>query len=212
MKTDFKKVRNVGFILALFPAVITAIISYCLKLTWADTIATAALGYAVLAFIGIWYTLWFTYAQLEKALAKPKLEISFNENGGKECVLNYLEGKIGTSLWVANKGNAITDLFQIDIYIPKVFKGGLKLNIVNLIQYHENKDYLISSFINNHYHICFIDRPIILSFFEMKIRPDIEYEKEYEISYKIYGDWKEPQEGKLKVIVNKQEVSHASTG
>ena len=57
--------------------------------------------------------------------------------------------------------------------------------------------------------ICFVNKPtkissILISTFAEKYN---QYPKEDIISYRVYGDWAETQEGKLKIIINKQEVS-----
>ncbi len=210
---NFKKVRNVGFILALFPAVCTAILQYTLKLTWADTIATAALGYAVLAFIGIWYTLWFTYAQLEKALAKPKLEVIFTDTNNNEKTVNLRPDIVRRLPFsVINKGNAITDLFQISFCIPKIYNP--TINYVNVGSesryYHipQGENELVN-YINNHNHVCFVNKPTLFPSLELRYPANSAniLDSKLVIPYEIFGDWGEPQMGELKITFQKQEVA-----
>jgi hypothetical protein len=211
---DLKKVRNVGFILGLFPAICTAILQYTLKLTWADTIATAALGYAVLAFIGIWYTLWFTYAQLERALAKPKIKVAFNKDGEQQTTVAFKDGKLVTGIphpCIINEGNAVARFFQIDFFMPE----DIARPTGHADTRRENGKYVLS-YPNEGRYTLFVNRPFfdpgMLFSSQMNIEKCYDWNvDEFIIKYHVYGDWAETQEGELKVIIDKQEVSHVPT-
>jgi len=196
----------VGAILAILVVTYTLVITYQLNLSYSDSVSTAALGFAIIAFLVMWITLCFTSVQLTKALAKPKLELSFNETGKTECDVKIKRGEINVELWIVNKGNAITDFFQVDIVVPIEVLGGLKTNIVGLVQGHIMEHNVVSSLVNKHHFVCFINRPITIPYLNLKVLPGQEYKDRYELPYKIYGDWGEPQQGYLKINVKKSEV------
>jgi hypothetical protein len=160
-----------------------------------------------------------TTIQLRKATAKPKLELFFTDtnNGEKSIKIRPVEEeKHYLEISVLNKGTAITDMFQISYYIPKIFNP--TINYYNegnedLYDSHPDGDNVIVSFINKHKYVCFVDMPTTIPPIELNI-----YKKEYDnitnelvIPYKIYGDWAEPQEGKLKITIIKQEALHIPT-
>jgi hypothetical protein len=178
--------------------------------------ALAELVLSALAFFVVWLTLYFIMVQLRKAMAKPELELIFTVPNSSECSINIIpnkEDKHYLRLSVVNKGNAITDLFQIEFDIPEKFQPTINSNTVNSVHHRKDGSNRIVSFINKHEYICFVNVPtpipsLVLKTYEGEYR---EYSSPLIIPYKVYGDWAETQEGRLKVNLNKQELPHAQS-
>lgn len=209
-----------GIVIVLMISGATAYQTFTLGLEYTEMIGTAGLLFAAAAFVISLFTLLATYYQLRKSMAKPKLEVFFTETNNNEKSINVRpirEEKHHLQISVVNKGNAITDMFQISFYIPKIYNPTINYyNVANEDAYYSRHDGDIDvvSFVNKHNYFCFVDMPTPIPSLVLNT-----YEKEYSnitnelvIPYKIYGDWKETQEGKLKLIINKQEaLTHAST-
>jgi len=186
------------------------------KLAWVRIILNAITIPIILT--GFFYT----SIQFRKASAKPKIELLIGQDNNefsnyktsKEVIVNnktYSENQL--YLWINNTGDSVAKTFQIDIEVPSIFdpinyntkKGRLDSKIVN------NGNIRVYTFYNTKIPY-FINKPeyindtIILGLHNERYN---EYENEYSIKYKIFGDWGETQEGKLKVIIKKQEAPHA---
>jgi len=173
------------------------------------TYALAELWVSALAFLVVWLTLILITFQFRKAMAKPELKVIFSENGKQEISIDIYKDKIikqYLKLSVVNKGNAITDLFQIDFDIPDRFNPTINSNTVNSVHHRANGNNRIVSFINKHEYVCFVNIPTPIPSLVLEIHKSEydKYSRHLVIPYKIYGDWAETQEGKLKVNINKQ--------
>ena len=113
--------------------------------------------------------------------------------------------------WLINDGNAISRYFQIDFIIPE--------NIGKQSQYvpiaRDDGNNYIYSYTNDGKYTLFVNKP----YQDPNITPSAAIDKNRffdkdssEIIYRIYGDWGEKQEGKLKIIIKKQEVTPHATG
>ena len=165
----------------------------------------AQLAISGIGFIVILVTLCYTIVQFRKSMAKPLIKVAFNEKGEQRTTLIY-KGKLTAglpSLWLINKGNAVARYFQIDFIIPEnIGKQSKYIPIVRddgkcVISYTNDGKYTL--FVNKPY----LDPNIVFSAAVdtnkcMKVNED-----SFEIKYRIYGDWAETQEGKLKVNINK---------
>ena len=190
------------------------------ELNFSETMAFAQLLFTILAFGFVLYTLYVALAQLRKSMAKPKLRVSFDKEGAKVVpVINIRRDKsedYNLYLWIINDGNAVTRLFQIDFEIPDIFDPKLKGSIGGRFLPYEtirptsngdaSKDTRIISFYNDWDFCVFVNSPVEFLILSLKSLPQNyeEYEEEYEIRYRVYGDWAETQEGKLKVICKKK--------
>jgi len=169
----------------------------------------AQLTLSAVAFFAIFITLYFTIVQFRKAMAKPKLEVTFTTTSNSECAINILpkkEDKKHLRLSVINKGNAITDLFQIDFDIPEIFNPTINSNTVNSVHHHKNGVNRMVSFLNKHEYVCFVTPPTPIPSLVLETH-DIDYDKypnHLVIPYKVFGYWSKPCEGKLKIIFNKE--------
>jgi hypothetical protein len=142
-------------------------------------------------------------------MAKPKLEVMFTESNSSEFSIKILpnrDDRHHLKLSVVNKGNAITDLFQIDFDIPEVFNPRIIEETAFAVRYRTDGDNRIASFINKHQHICFVNNPIAIPSLKLDTHKDEygAYPAHLVIPYKVYGDWAETQEGELKININKQ--------
>ena len=190
--------------------------------------ALSQLAFSAVAFFMVFLALYFTIVQLRKSMAKPKLEVVFSENGKSEYNITIHkdipegeEYKHEIELSVINKGNAITKFFQIDFLIPPLYRPRLDASS-QLIRGVPNaplrpkfeiseSDSVVSTF-NPGVITCFVNKPtkipsLLIGTFTEKYD---QYPKEFIITYGVYGDWAETQEGKLKIIIKKQEVPHAT--
>jgi len=209
-----------AIMLAILIIIITAIVTYVLKLGYSQMIATAGLLFVVAAFALVLLNLNATYVQLRKSMAKPQLKVALSEDGKTEAIIDIPkdeERKTSLSLWIINTGNAVTRLFQIDFEIPDIFDPELKGSIGGRFLPYEtirpssngnaSEDTRIISFCNDWDFCVFVNSPVEFLTLSLKSLPQNyeDYEEEYEIRYRVYGDWAETQEGKLKVICKKKQ-------
>ena len=208
-----------AIMLAILIIIITAIVTYVLKLGYSQMIATAGLLFVVAAFALVLLNLNATYVQLRKSMAKPQLKVALSEDGKTEAIIDIPkdeERKTSLSLWIINTGNAVTRLFQIDFEIPDIFDPELKGSIGGRFLPYEtirptsngdaSKDTRIISFYNDWDFCVFVHSPVEFLTLSLKLLPQNyeDYEEKYEIRYRVYGDWAETQKGKLKVICKKK--------
>jgi len=165
----------------------------------------AQLAISAIGFIVILVALCYTIVQFRKSMARPRIKVAFNEKGEQQAALIY-KGKLTAglpSLWLINKGNAVARYFQIDFIIPEnIGKQSKDISIAR-----DDGKYIIS-YTNDGKYTLFVNKPYLdpnIVFYAavdrnkcMKVNED-----SFEIKYRIYGDWAETQEGKLKVNINK---------
>jgi len=181
--------------------------------------ALSQLSFSAVAFLVILLALYFTIVQLRKSMAKPKIRVAFNKEGATGVGINIRRDKsddYNLYLWITNDGNAVTKLFQIDFEIPDIFDPELKGSIGGRFLPYQtirpssngdaSEDTRIISFCNDGDFCVFVNSPVEFLTLSLKSLPQNyeDYEEEYEIRYRVYGDWAETQEGKLKVICKKK--------
>lgn len=207
-----RKVIKGGIIGAIIVCFLGIILPFILhpEYTLLEKFGLAQLSFSVIAFFAVFIALIIAIVQFSKSMAKPELKIRFTETNDSKCSMNILPKKAADrhlSLHVINKGNAITDLFQIDFEIPVIFNPTIHSSKANQVQHHAKGDNRIVSFLSKHEYVCFVNRPTPIPSIVLETH-ESEYDKypsHIVIPYKIYGDWTEPQEGELKVNINKQE-------
>ena len=179
--------------------------------------ALSQLAFSAVAFLIVFLALYFTIVQVRKSMAKPLIKVAFNEVGEQQAILIYKGDKLEADLphpWLINKGNSVARYFQIDFIIPEKV-GHPKVReylLTNYVQFYKNNEEYILSYVNEGRYTLFVNRPyfdpnIIFSSAIDKKKVIESYKDSFTIRYKIYGDWAETQEGKLKIIINKQEVT-----
>ena len=184
-----------------------------------ETVGIIQLSISAVAFLVIWITLLLTMRQFRKSMAKPQLRVAFSKEGTTEVSINIRRDKnddYNLYLWIINDGNAVTRLFQLDFEIPDIFDPKLKGSIGGRFLPYEtirptsngdaSKDTRIISFYNDWDFCVFVNSPVEFLTLSLKSLPQNyeDYEEEYEIRYRVYGDWAETQEGKLKIICKKK--------
>ena len=169
--------------------------------TWAQ-FSISAVG-----FVLVIAALCFTMESFQKSMARPRIKVAFNENGEQRATLIHKDGNLTMdrlpSLWLINEGNAVARYFQIDFIIPENI--GKQSEYTHIAR--DEGDYIIS-YANDGKYTLFVNKPYL--------DPNIVYsnavdtnkcmrisEDSFEIKYRIYGDWAETQEGKLRVNINK---------
>ena len=165
----------------------------------------AQLAISAIGFIVILVALCYTIVQFRKSMARPRIKVAFDEKGAQQATLIYKDKLTAglPSLWLINKGNAVARYFQIDFIIPEnIGKQSKDISIVR-----DDGKYIIS-YTNDGKYTLFVNKPYLdpnIVFYAavdrnkcMKVNED-----SFEITYRIYGDWAETQEGKLKVNINK---------
>jgi hypothetical protein len=213
MKTSLKLniIIAIGGILAIISVALPFFInpSNTESINWQRSQVTLS----AIGFIAIFYAFYSTTIQLRKSMAKPLIKVAFNDKGEQQATLTYENGNSRglPALYLINEGNAISRYFQIDFIIPEDI--GKQSRYVAITR--NNGKYIIPNTNDGKYPL-FVNKPhqdpnILLS-------PAIDFNKVYnsskesfEIEYRIYGDWAETQEGKLKVIIKKQEALHVPT-
>jgi hypothetical protein len=175
---------------------------------------SAQLAISAVGLILVIVALCFTMEEFQKSMAKPRIKVAFNEKREQQATLTYKDGKPSglPALWLINEGNAISRYFQIDFIIPENIGKPSVSNflLIPYVSFVKDDGEYILSYTNDGRYTLFVNRP----YREPNTRfPDaidsnkcIEvYKDSFEIKYRIYGDWGEPQEGKLKVNINKQQ-------
>lgn len=164
---------------------------------------------SAIGFIAIFYAFYSTTIQLRKAMAKPQIKVAFNEKGEQQTTIVFKDSKLERGLplfWIINNGNAVARDFQIDFIITKDIANTKK----GIPPGHDNGNYVFPYYYEDKIPL-WVNRPYqelntaSSSFFDI----DHIYNSSktsFEIKYKIYGDWKEMQEGILRVLIDKQEV------
>ena len=167
---------------------------------------SAQVAISAIGFIAILATLCYTIVQFRKSMAKPRIKVAFNEGGEQEATLIYEGGELTTglpSLWLINKGNAVARYFQIDFIIPENI--GRQSQYISIVR--DDGKYIIS-YTNDGKYTLFVNKPYLDPNIVFSAAIDTNkcmkiHEDSFEIKYRIYGDWAETQEGKLKVNINK---------
>jgi hypothetical protein len=189
---------------------ITAFILIIFGYNIIEVVAIAQLIFSAVAFTAIMLTLYISLAQLRKSMAKPLIEVAFNQEGKQQTTLTYKEGKLEVGLpslphpWLINRGNVVARYFQIDFIIPEnIARPGPYITL-----WKDDGNYILS-YTNEGRYTLFVNRPsfdvnmLFSSAFDVRKCIEV-YKDSFEIKYRIYGDWAEIQEGKLKVNINKQ--------
>ncbi|MFC2021732.1 hypothetical protein ACFLTR_00730, partial [Chloroflexota bacterium] len=186
-------------------------------LALSDRLRAMQLILSAIAFIGVFIALMIAFAQFRKSMAKPDLKLVFNEKGDTETDINVSrinEMLNSKELWVINKGNAIAELFQIELEMPKIYypqfssftgRRELMLRGTTPEQAITDKDKVVVSIYNTRQIPCFVNSPVQLtSHLSLKTNNQLydEY-KDFKIRYRIFGDWNEVQAGELRVKCNK---------
>jgi hypothetical protein len=170
----------------------------------------------------------YTSVQFRKAMAKPILSLVFTEDGKLEQNITlYRDSPQGTetrhqlSLSILNTGNAIARVFQIVFFIPNILKPRFealqqlshgisqaelppKFTIderLHQISVLADDDYLL--FVKNPQKFCTLSIVLLSENYD-------KYPNEFIVNYTVYSSWSEPQDGKLKVIINKQDAPHVA--
>ncbi len=191
------------------------LVTYGLPLS--DRFSAMQLFLSTVAFAGIFIALMVAIAQFRKSMAKPQLKLffskdnnEFGEDSKTSMEVNVYKDKyreVQLYLWIKNIGNSVATTFQIDIEVPSIFdptnfntkQGNLPSKLT------DNGNIRIYTRYNTK-KICFVNKPeyiddsIILGLHSDKYD---KYKNEYDIHYRVFGDWAETQEGKLKVNINK---------
>ncbi len=176
------------------------------ELPLSDRFSAMQLFLSTVAFVGVFIALMVAIAQFRKSMAKPRIKVAFNDKGQQQTTLNYGNGKLTKELppfWLINEGNAIARYFQIDFVIPKDV-GKLSKNEPNCRQIEDGRYTLTYS--NDGKYTLFVNKAHEGSILDLAIDKDKCFnlnKNSFEIMYRIYGDWAETQEGKLKVNIEK---------
>jgi len=224
-KSEFKEYKKynalVGTGVAIFFVEIILIVTVNISDTLLPRLALAQLVFSALAFILVLIALCFTANQLQisieqykKMAAKPKLSLAFSEDGKAEATIDISSNEERIAqlyIWIFNTGNAITKLFQIELEIPNIFRPNFDIPFYSELpsptsRLSPSRKATIFSFCSNEKVYCFVNSPIKFYPIVLHSRPEDfeEYQNEYKLNYRVFGDWAETQEGELKVTINKQ--------
>ncbi len=179
--------------------------------------ALSQLTVSAVAFFIIFLTLYFTIIQLRKSMAKPKIKIYFSENKATAISVKIAKSVdlpvMSLELWIVNSGNAVAKSFQVELDVPDDFNPNFHLiySGVKTVppRYLRDVNIRTVSFCNIE-NYCFVGLPTHLVSLTLEIHKELynKYPDEFKVPYRVYGDWAETQEGKLRVICKKeQEVS-----
>ena len=167
--------------------------------------ASAQLGVSAIGFVIILLTLCLVMVQVRKSMAKPRIRAAFNRGGDQQATLIYKDGNLITglpSIWLINEGNVVARYFQIDFIIPgNIGKQSRYTHIAR-----DDSEYILP-YVNDGKYTLFVNQNLD-SGFRLDAAIDTKKcaeadEDNFGIKYRIYGDWAETEEGKLKVNINK---------
>ena len=191
------------------------------KYNVSDTINIMQVYLTAVGMIIIFITLIIALYQFRKSMAKPKIKVAFNENGEQQATLNFKDGKLESGIpnpWIINEGNAISRYFQIDFIIPADICNNSYTTYCQKVTFKPNMEALILSYTNEAKPTLFVKKP-----FSLESVPNFNFNSAFDankciktqkdsftIKYRIYGDWAETQEGKLKINIKKEEATHAT--
>ena len=220
-KKNFKEANKAnalvgaGIITIILSVLLPIIIRPCENLM--PVFSSAQLAISAIGLILVIVALGYTMEQFQKSMAKPKIKVAFNEKGEQEANLTYINNNpCGLPpLWIINEGNEMSRFFQIDVIIPKYIvnhRGKTILFDIPHISLEEFGNEYILSYKNEGKYTLFINKPYNDTDFTLNSALDYKkcielFKNDFILKYNIYGDWGEPQEGELKLIINKQEVS-----
>jgi len=220
---SFKQERNVVIVGAIIIVALAIGLPFISKPSDSliPNFALSQLAFSAVAFLIVFLTLYFTIVQLRKSMAKPKLKVTFTKDGKTETEIIITQDRKNIhhlKLYLINSGNAITKLFQVEFEIPIILKPSFNRAIGNIIPPYiphkpsSNSEKRIFPLCNDGNYPVFINSPCEFHSLTLHSEPTNyeEYKNEYEILYTVYGDWVETQEGKLKVIIKKQEALNAT--
>jgi hypothetical protein len=211
-------VTKIAVVIVVFILVGALVCAWLFNLDYSQFVATIGLFIAASAFYGVIYNMNYNTIQLKKILAKPKLKLAFTEDGQTQKNIEasrVTNQNISLDLWVINDGDSIAKLFQIELEIPSLYNPHYQFYPeertveCKTIRSTKNKTEILS-LCNNEKIICFVNCPAIITDVKLILNSqDYDTLSDFTVHYKIFGDWGEPQTGELKVILKKQELSHA---
>jgi hypothetical protein len=163
---------------------------------------------------------YFSTIQFRKTMSKPQIKVAFNENGNQQATIIIKDGQLQywPRVWLINKGNAVARYFQIDFFIPE-YIGKYDHSLLYYEPHFEiisfnpkpNENYIMA-YLNEGTPVFWVNRPsqpskmfLVAALDQNKI---LCFSGDYfEIAYRVYGDWAETQEGKLRVNIEKKETT-----
>ena len=200
-----------GILAIIFVTLITVgVTSTRLDLKFNEMMALGQLIFSILAFSFLLYTLYFTYEQYRKSIAKPELSLSFSEKGVTEATLDAhhnMDSVQTFDLWVLNTGNKVANVLQVELDIPDVFNPHFRhiSKETRPIPHRPSvkKETRIISFysIDKYYFVGVPSRVIAI---ELETHSEYEYPSAFTIPYRTFGDWGKTQKGELKVVLIKR--------
>ncbi len=219
-KSEFKKATHLNWIIG--GTIATVILALFLPLfplfrpnqDLLPSLQVSSIAISAIALIAVLLTLCIALEQLYKSMAKPLIKVVFNKRGEQQATLIYRDGQLTTDLpspWLINEGNAVARYFQIDFIIPENI--GKQSRYTHIAR--DDGNYIISH-TNDGKYTLFVNQYLdsgtgLSAAIDTKkcVKAD---EDSFEIKYRIYGDWAETQEGKLKVNINKQQEELDAAG
>ena len=204
-----RRIQRNAVIIVIITCLLIIVFSLILDLTLLEILAFAQFIFSMLAFAAVLYTLYFTSEQFRKSMAKPSITVAFSKDGDQQATITYKDGNLKHGIpciWMVNKGNSVARYFQIDFLIPDNIFGRSACGYANIVK---DGDFHILSYTNEGRFTLFVNRPfsdpnMIFSLAFDKDKVFKYYKDSYEIKYRVYGNWLEPQEGALKININRQ--------
>ncbi|MBA7608959.1 hypothetical protein ES703_16145 [subsurface metagenome] len=167
-------------------------------------------------FIAVIFTVLYAAGQFRKVTAQPELSIVFDDKGNKDTATSLkaptraiIYTRLELPMYVFNSGNAIATDYQIELAVPNIFD----MYVPNLnIPYppwrkrgysDDQKTILFSYFISKggeftSYVGEYVPIGTLFLVFEHNTK-SFKHQPTLEIKYRIFGDWRKPCEGLLKV-------------
>ena len=168
--------------------------------------ASAQLVFTAVAIMAVVFSLLYATHQFRRSLARPVIELAFDEMGNKRKHIRLSQVKeLNIPIYAYNKGDRVATTYQIELKIPNIFEGYLvrerEGDRLDGKPTDDHNAFIVSFYsYNKPEYICFVSKYVPIGKVRLKVDDAAGLKSRViEILYKVFGDWGEPQEGSLKL-------------
>ncbi len=172
--------------------------------------AEAQLVFTAVAIIAVLFSLLYATHQFRRSLARPVIELAFDEMGNKRKHIGLSQVKqLDIPIYAYNKGDRVATTYQIELKIPNVFEKYLvrarEGDRLDGKQTGEPDRFTISFYsYNQPEYTCFVGKYVLIGKVRLKVTDELKLPSQnLRIAYTIFGDWGDHQENSLKLEFQK---------
>jgi len=168
--------------------------------------ANAQLAFSAVTIMGIVFTLLYATHQFRRSLAKPDIKLTFDETGATKKFMDLEEQQnkdLLIPIYAYNGGNKVASIYQIELKVPNVFESyliraqeddrldGKSIGDPNTFTVYFNSE-------NKLAYTSFVDKYVAIGKLRLRKGSGAKLKSaNRKITYTIFGDWPESQEGSL---------------